>query len=138
MSDPPEDDPRNWFRKRLSLYWLDASLMFLAIGPPLLSAWISYGTGETHWFQRSGSLTVLFAGILEYRHTIQDMKVREEAWAAAKRRSWLGIAFSGQLPTAGPFLAIVALFLIVFGTVIWGYGDLLISYVIPEMVPPNC
>ena len=109
----------------LSSYWLDASLLLLATGTPLLSAWLSYRFGEPHWFQRSGSLTVLFAAILEFRQAAIDKDVRDAAWAAAKRRSWAGTAIVGQLPTPRKTIAVIALVLVVLGTIIWGYGDLL-------------
>ena len=103
--------------------------MFLATGTPLLSAWLSYHIGEAHWFQRSGSLTVLLAAILEFRQAVIDKSVKDKAWGAAKRRSWAGVAVVGQLPTARKTLAIIALVLIILGTIIWGYGDLLFSMV---------
>ncbi len=115
------------FKRTLSSYWIDAILLFLATGPPLLSAWLSYHFHEAHWFQRSGSLTVLFAALLEFRQAAVDKGVRDAAWAAAKRRSWLGLAIVGQLPSPRKIIAGLALVLVVLGTIIWGYGDLLFS-----------
>ena len=120
---PPSIDPM------LRAYLWDAILLILAIAAPLLSAWISCRYGEVHWFQRSGSLTVLFAAILEFRQAIIVEKVRNETWAAAKRRSYAGTAIVGQLPSPRIGIAIIALFLIIFGTIIWGYGDLLFPIV---------
>ena len=122
-------------RKTLSAYWFDTTLLILAVGAPvlsalgapMLSALLSSDTGEAHWFQRSGSLTVLFAVILEFWTTTIVKDARDAAWAAAKRRSWAGTAVLGQLPTPRKVIALIALVLMVLGTIIWGYGDLIIS-----------
>ena len=101
-------------KKMLSSYWIDAILLIVAVGAPLLSAWLSFETGEADWFQRSGSLTVLFAAILEFRQVAVDKDARDPAWAAAKRRSWAGTAVVGQLPTPRKAIAAIALALVMF------------------------
>lgn len=85
-------------------------LMLLAIGPVLISAGVSYSTGEGHWFQRSGSLMILFSGVTEFR------------------RSRLQRAGALNLPRFLPLwrsIPYVCYASIGMGTVIWGYGDLM-------------
>ncbi len=117
------------FKRALRSYWPDVLLLILAVGAPVISSWLSYRFDNPVWFQRSGSLTVLFAAVLEYRQATIDEKAREAAWGAAKRRSWAGTPIVGHLPPPRRFFVIAGLLLIVPGTIIWGYGDLLFSIV---------
>ena len=110
-------------KKTLSAYWFDATLLIAAVGAPLFSASLSFDTGRDDWFQRSGSLMVLISTILEFRQGYAAL----EAWAAVKRRSSAGVAVLGQLPTPRKAIAVIALALVVLGTIIWGYGDLMIK-----------
>ncbi len=81
-------------KKMLSSYWIDAILLIVAVGAPLLSAWLSF--------------------ILEFRQVAVDKDARDPAWAAAKRRSWAGTAVVGQLPTPRKAIAAIALALVMF------------------------
>ena len=81
----------------------------------------SLASAEGEWFQRSGSLLVLFAVVLEIRQTAieqpkKSKSVSIEGTAAATR---------GSISVANKRLHRIAWGGIVIGTVIWGYGDLL-------------
>lgn len=85
-------------------------LMLLAIGPVLISAAVSYSTGEGHWFQRSGSLMVLFSGLTEFRRSRME------------RDGLLDLPRFVPLWRSIPYVCYAS---IAMGTVIWGYGDLM-------------
>ncbi|MDD1795160.1 hypothetical protein LRP50_18690 [Enterovibrio sp. ZSDZ42] len=97
-------------------------IFILAVITPIL-AWYSFVIPETEepaiWFQRSGSLTVLFAVWMEYNL----MKVNEHVFPS-------GHTFSQQAALAKKYQPIfkvaqyMAVLLAIMGTVIWGYGDL--------------
>ena len=81
----------------------------------------SLASGDGEWFQRSGSLLVLFSVLVEIRQTAieQPKKAKSvsiEGAAAATR---------GPISVANKQLHRIAWGGIVIGTVIWGYGDLL-------------
>ncbi|MPS37814.1 hypothetical protein D8S93_03940 [Vibrio sp. VGrn 2] len=97
-------------------------LLILAVITPIL-AWYSFIIPDKEapamWFQRSGSLTVLFAVWMEYNL----MKVNEHVFPS-------GHIFSQQEALAKKYQPIfkvaqyIAVLLAIVGTVIWGYGDL--------------
>ena len=82
-------------------------LVLLAMGLPMASLMATIATGNGEWFQRSGSLMVLFSAAVEYR---RRRGLRRPGTAAG----WL---FWRQIP----YVCYSSIFL---GTLIWGYGDL--------------
>lgn len=82
-------------------------LVLLAMGPPMISLMASIATGDGQWFQRSGSLMVLFSAAIEYRR-------RNALEAGRIGPRWL---FWRRIP----YVCYWSIFL---GTLIWGYGDL--------------
>lgn len=105
-------------------YALEAMLMLLAVVPVMVSAYASYITGDGHWFQRSGTLMVLFSVGVEYHRTYMlrciDKRCaipgppgdKPAAVALLITRFWRSV----------PYVCYLAIFM---GTMIWGYGDLL-------------
>lgn len=85
-------------------------LMLLAMGPAMASLAASMATGDGEWFQRSGSLMVLFSAAVEYRRRHLRENGRTD-------NSWL---FWRRIP----YICYSAIFV---GTLIWGYGDLLFA-----------
>lgn len=83
-------------------------LVLLAMGLPMVSLMASIATGDGEWFQRSGSLMVLFSFAVEYRRR----------FGLQSRAPAIGWLFWRQIP----YLCYSSIFL---GTLIWGYGDLL-------------
>ncbi|ENK2930214.1 hypothetical protein AB3D11_004316 [Vibrio vulnificus] len=96
---------------------------------------------DTTWFARSGSIVVLLAVIVEFRlssYIYED--VLKAAQDSAKKR---GVKVSAnsivqanidarktvkpEAPKSRKVLSIFAHILVVTGTVIWGYGDKLVS-----------
>ena len=97
-------------------------LFLLAVGIPLAAynaCLMPLSETEGSWFQRSGSLAVLFAVWMEYNL----MKVSEYVTLP-------GIAVSEQIHVSNKYkptyiiLQYIAIILMVIGTFIWGYGDL--------------
>ena len=82
----------------------------------------SLASAEGEWFQRSGSLLVLFAVVLEIRQTAieqpkKSKSVSIEGTAAATKGFYFSCEQTDSPDRMGGALVI--------GTVIWGYGDLL-------------
>ena len=99
-------------------------LIIVAVLAPLL-AFHSFIKPDTEsvliWFQRSGSITVLFAVWMEYNLS----KVNEHI-------NLSGIVISEQTNLSKKYKTIyritqyIGVLLAISGTIIWGYGDLLI------------
>ena len=89
-------------------YLAELLLVLLAMGLPMASLMVSIETGTGEWFQRSGSLMVLFSVAVEYRrrHLLQ---------ARGRTAGWM-------LWRQVPYVCYLSIFV---GTLIWGYGDLL-------------
>jgi len=65
---------------------IELVFMLGALGPVLVSAYVSFATGEGHWFQRSGPLMVLFSVAVEYhRRRMAERSVPVEGKTACVR-----------------------------------------------------
>ena len=99
-------------------------LLILAIASSFL---VSLGFSVAHnsgdWFQRSGSLIVLFSVILEIRQTLSKQPKPTTATL-----NDVPIATSLPVSKAVKWFHRVAWIGIAFGTLIWGYGDLLFEF----------
>lgn len=84
--------------------------MLLAVGPVVVSFAASWLTGDGQWFQRSGSLMVLFSVALEYRR-----RQLQGTGTPSTHGTWL---FWRKIP----YICYLSIFA---GTLIWAYGDLL-------------
>lgn len=88
-------------------HFAEIVLVLLAMGLPMVSLMASMASGYGEWFQRSGSLMVLFSAAVEYRRR-HLLNIRG---TTTGRLLWRQI----------PYVCYSSIFL---GTVIWGYGDL--------------
>ena len=115
-------------------------ILLFSMGIMVASIYCDYGNEAWVWFQRSGSVMVLCGAILTYRSVLRiglqgvggaephfirgtvmgtqengnvNIKFSEES------RQLLREAFKDKL--AG----FIGIFLIIFGTLVWGYGDLI-------------
>ena len=104
-------------------YRIDILFTLLAILPVIFSFYIDMNTAENgyYWFQRSGSIMVLFAVALDFEQS-----------KYIKRQSSNSVFIGNQPTITGRILSITrtyiqrfSIVLIVIGTAIWGYGDLL-------------
>ena len=104
-------------------HWLDLVLLSLSIGSLLASLIISYAHCDASWFGRSGSLAVLFAVMLEFR---QSLFISNVISKAVNNQAFVGGGFfSANIPPIRKNFQAIGYFIIVVGTIIWGYGDLL-------------
>jgi hypothetical protein len=91
------------------------AIPFLCLGMP---AWaLAYETNST-WFQRSGSLVVLFAALSEFLllKTYDYISPSEAAYVVPfDTPKWYKTLYN--------VIAVAGVFLLVAGTLIWGYGD---------------
>ncbi len=119
--------------------WL---ILLIAIGFAALSMFFDLQSAEcTTWFARSGSIVVLLSVIVEFR---LSSYVYEDVLQAAKestRKAGLKIhdnpivqanieanqTIKPKAPKSRNILSICSHILVITGTVIWGYGDMLVS-----------
>ena len=86
----------------------------------LISVIASYLLEDGEWFQRSGSLCVLFSVILEIRQT----SIRQPQPSSSVFVEGRPAVFDSPVSRLDVWFHRFAWFGIVFGTVVWGYGDL--------------
>ncbi len=106
-------------------YLIDISLflLMLALATIFYCASLFAWSNDTSWFQRSGSLIVLMAAIIEYRelNTYSRDHVHNSILSGA-------MIHSGMLTSLSKYRKLIGKYGIVYlvlGTLIWGYGDLL-------------
>lgn len=103
-------------------YLFDILLILFAVAPVIWSLIIDLrGCCEcNYWFQRSGSLMVLFAVLLELNSLkYHDVKGSKNTFVNGKP-----VAISEEFPTFKKAMRVVGFLLAITGTFIWGYGDL--------------
>ncbi|MBY6213267.1 hypothetical protein KUV95_17095 [Microbulbifer agarilyticus] len=103
-------------------------LLILAILVPI-AAWhgiLQYGNDLPLWFQRSGSITVLFAVWVEFKlfslsGLTNPISPNGQTFSDLKNRDVLTSKYGKRIS----HLKYVAAILAISGTAIWGYGDIL-------------
>lgn len=116
-------------------------LLFAALTATVVSIFLDYGSKSWLFFQRSGSLVVLFGAMLSYRSLFRDgyqgyggintqiQKVKLGGYSNTD--GTVKIIFSDeqkrQMKEAfwDKIAGYIGAILIIYGTIIWGYGDLL-------------
>ncbi len=94
--------------KYFRLTKLEFLLIFLAIVPTLVSFFVDFNSDKPDWFNRSGSIMVLFGAWLESIQIRPDMRLGGNGIIIIKSK-----------------IDYLAFALIILGTIIWGYGDLI-------------
>lgn len=98
-------------------------LTLLAILTPLsayFSLFIPINEQESIWFQRSGSITVLFAVWIEYNlSTVNEHINLSGIWTTEQAN------LSNKYKHVYKIFQYIGVLLAVAGTVIWGYGDVI-------------
>lgn len=98
--------------------------ILLALGsviPLVYSAIVSLDSRDGVWFQRSGSLCVLFSVILE----IHETRLRRPRPSSTVFSEGVPQLLHHPVPRAHEWFHRAAWIGVVAGTLIWGYGDLL-------------
>ncbi len=95
----------------------------IAVGPlSLLSVLRPPSESVATWFQRSGSITAIFAAFAQYRLGAFFEVIRGGTFA----ESWsLYHLFKRRHQAVSWALAVIA----IWGAFVWGYGDLLVNHV---------
>lgn len=107
--------------KKLSLLSYEIILLLLGFFWVVLSFFYSFNNEASTWFARSGAIMVLFAVIAEYLLSNKLLKAIDDASTLAG----LGIPAGPEISTEQKYVSLAAHAFVVCGTVIWGYGDLL-------------
>lgn len=97
-------------------------MVFLAISVLFGNYYYSAAANEPHWFQRSGSIVVLLGVLIAARRIIRLGKnYQNEDWNLPDKSSEGKRVLLDQRSEfiIGPIIAVI-------GTVVWGYGDLLL------------
>ena len=100
------------------MYWPESALLTLSFAMPIF-VWLVWRDGQT--LARSGSLMVFFAAVAEF-FTLNRMNKKHLLNACRVRANETPWDFSNAAMTVG----VVALVAALGGTVLWGYGALLI------------
>ena len=100
------------------------------IGTALLVAIISvvadYYSTDYNWFARSGSVVVLLAAFVEFKvssHIYDDIQRAQFMQTKVK----MSLPFKAKPTESKRKVSLAAHILLVIGTIIWGYGDLIWS-----------
>lgn len=96
------------------------ALAFGGISAVSLSFIVSYLLKDGEWFQRSGSICVLFSVILEF-HQAHLKNPRPSSFVFVQGRP---AVFDPLVSRSDIWFHRIAWFGIIFGTIVWGYGDL--------------
>ena len=102
---------------------IDFVLLFSGWACLVVSLVVSITSGELIWFQRSGSLLVLFSVILEIRQTLATQPL-ESSFVTINDRP---VLMERPISRANKWLHWIARSGIVLGTLVWGYGDLILK-----------
>ena len=101
--------------------FMAVALLLAGVAVAVASACLSLMTGEGEWFQRSGSLFVLFSVLVE----IQQSAIKQPEGSSFVFISDVPAAIRQPISAVSKWLHRFAWGGIVIGTTIWGYGDLL-------------
>ena len=108
---------------KLKEYWIDILFILLAIIPSSYAFFYDFhihiSENKEYWFQRSGSLMVIFAIALD----------SEQAKYIERKESstfYIGtpIVLGKELSRSRSLIQKFSIVLMITGTIIWGYGDL--------------
>lgn len=102
---------------------IDISLFIIMIVITLISLIASYYSFrfQGDWFQRSGSIIVLIAAVIEYRHLNFYSTPSQKSVISGGISGVNGLAILSKIRLR---IGVYAIFYLVAGTLIWGYGDI--------------
>ena len=105
-------------------------LLVAAVLAPVISLVISWHTKQAQWFERSGSLTTLFAAGVSYRQIARSENEKRGLTMGDLR---LNQTVPGTRTTLEERTARLALVLVVVGTIIWGYGQPILNSIVSSI-----
>jgi len=101
---------------------LEIMLLLVACCFSVGSYLFSQATGESHWFGRSGAVVVLLSVWVETRNYSVQQRLNDCRQSAAGFIG--GLPQDWSMPRRRKLLEYVTLLIVLMGTLIWGYGDL--------------
>ena len=116
------NDAYPWHLARQYFIDIGLFLVMIVVNYVSLLASIECWGGELDWFQRSGSLTVVLASIIEYRHF--DYYQSNHTHQSVLSGALSGIPFCTALAKLRKYIGVFSILFLIGGAVIWGYGDL--------------
>ena len=109
------------FKPKVSvrMYWPEAVFLGASFAAPIV-AWLIWHDGQM--LGRSGSVMVLFAAVAEFitLNRMNDKHLLNACRVKAQEKPW-------DFSRAARAVGVIALFAALLGTLIWGYGDLLVA-----------
>ena len=105
-------------------YKIEWSLIGITILVTVVSVIADYYSIDCNWFARSGAITVLLAAIVEYRISSH---IYGDIYRANAQQQSSGFATKPKKPKNRVILSFVTHTVLIIGTIIWGYGDLIWS-----------
>lgn len=108
------------YNRKIFILFIALSLLFPGLA--FLGIFLPEGEKLSVWFQRSGSLMVLFSVIAEY----YALKMSDLFFPVEMQGEPLHID-KVRFTKQSKICAGLAVFVICLGTIVWGYGDLVIA-----------
>ena len=100
--------------------FLDIVGLLIGFGGATASFLFSLASGNGEWFQRSGSLLVLFSVLVEIRQALRNQPYPRSSVTSGGNP----VMTQAPISVVSKWLHWIARSGIVLGTAIWGYGDL--------------
>lgn len=129
---------KTWFAdtekklKYVKRHWLIyAAICFLS--PLILIFFVPHGEDSSIWFQRSGSIVIVFSLLAELRSIEYKSLVISHASSFLLCNKLIHYKYN----STANLINNLTLFLITFGTLIWGYGDILFKKYISKITILN-
>lgn len=131
----PDSRTHSTTHKRRHLTSLSGQLLYnlLALTSVCVGLWMSLTSGDWHWFSRSGSLLVVLGVLLTSHQIIENsrrLKHRRTLHASNFKHDFAGDYDQHKLDQSSWNeedawqSGLRGLYLLVVGTLIWGFGDL--------------
>ncbi len=108
--------------KKIKPLLYEVVLLSIAFVWVLFSYFFPFTNEETMWFARSGSIMVGISVIVEFRLTVRHKKRINTSLFMAST----GVGTTTRSTKEQKLIGNIAHFFIISGTIIWGYGDLII------------
>jgi hypothetical protein len=107
-------------------YTVEWSLIGVSILVAVVSVVADYYSTDYNWFARSGSVVVLLAAFVEFKissHIYDDIQRAQFMQTKVK----MSVPYKARPTKSKLKVSLAAHILLVTGTIIWGYGDLIWS-----------
>ena len=123
MSNSNKMPNREEEERKAGKMWIEVLILLLACSFAVASYLFSQATGDAHWFGRSGAVVVILSVWVETRNYAAQQRLNDCRHSAAGFVS--GSPQDWSMPRRRKILEYVTLLIVLLGTLIWGYGDLM-------------